>query len=321
MKAMGGKTRTARRETMAAWTAQLQDEITGFFEGLDGGRFEEASWERQGGGGGRSRLLVDGAVFEKAGVNRALVEGILPPEAAKRLGGNVPTDITPYFFATGVSVVAHPRSPMVPTVHLNVRYFELTDADGRLHDAWYGGGTDLTPMHPFPEDARHFHRSLKWACDAHDPRLYPAHKAWCDEYFRNLHRANEARGIGGIFFDHLRPTEAPFQLDAEALHAYVTSVGRALDDAYGPIVDARRDLPYSERDKALQLYRRGRYVEFNLVHDRGTIFGLQTGARTESVLMSLPPLASWPAAVDHAPGSIEAELTAMLAPRDWAAEA
>jgi coproporphyrinogen III oxidase len=260
-------------------------------------------------------------VFEKAGVNRALVEGILPPEAAKRLGGNVPTDITPYFFATGVSVVAHPRSPMVPTVHLNVRYFELTDADGRLHDAWYGGGTDLTPMHPFPEDARHFHRALKWACDSHDPRLYPAHKAWCDEYFRNLHRANEARGIGGVFFDHLRPTEAPFQLDAESLHAYVTSVGRALDDAYGPIVDARRDLPYSERDKALQLFRRGRYVEFNLVHDRGTIFGLQTGARTESVLMSLPPLAAWPASVDHAPGSIEAELTAMLAPRDWAAEA
>ena len=321
MKTSGGTTRTARREAMAAWTAQLQDEITRFFEGLDGGRFEEASWERQGGGGGRSRLLVDGAVFEKAGVNRALVEGILPPEAAKRLGGNVPTDITPYFFATGVSVVAHPRSPMVPTVHLNVRYFELTDADGRLHDAWYGGGTDLTPMHPFPEDARHFHRALKWACDSHDPRLYPAHKAWCDEYFRNLHRANEARGIGGVFFDHLRPTEAPFQLDAEALHAYVTSVGRALDDAYGPIVHARRDLPYSERDKALQLFRRGRYVEFNLVHDRGTIFGLQTGARTESVLMSLPPLASWPASVDNAPGSIEAELTAMLAPRDWAAEA
>lgn len=321
MKTSGGTTRTARREAMAAWTAQLQDEITRFFEGLDGGRFEEASWERQGGGGGRSRLLVDGAVFEKAGVNRALVEGILPPEAAKRLGGNVPTDITPYFFATGVSVVAHPRSPMVPTVHLNVRYFELTDADGRLHDAWYGGGTDLTPMHPFPEDARHFHRALKWACDSHDPRLYPAHKAWCDEYFRNLHRANEARGIGGVFFDHLRPTEAPFQLDAEALHAYVTSVGRALDDAYGPIVHARRDLPYSERDKALQLFRRGRYVEFNLVHDRGTIFGLQTGARTESVLMSLPPLAAWPASVDHAPGSIEAELTAMLAPRDWAAEA
>ena len=253
-------------------------------------------------------------------MNRALVEGILPPEAAKRLGGNVPPDATPYFFATGVSVVVHPRSPMVPTVHLNVRYFELTDADGQLHDAWYGGGTDLTPMHPFPEDARHFHRSLKWACDAHDPRLYPAHKAWCDEYFRNLHRANEARGVGGVFFDHLRPSEAPFHFSPEALHAYVTTVGRALDDAYGPIVHSRRDLPYTERDKALQLYRRGRYVEFNLVHDRGTIFGLQTGARTESVLMSLPPLAAWAPYHEPAQGSIEAELAAMLAPRDWAGE-
>jgi coproporphyrinogen III oxidase len=292
-----GLTRTARRDLMAAWTAQLQDEITTFFERLDGGHFSEAAWDRQGGGGGRSRLLSDGAVFEKAGVNA-----------------------TPYFFATGVSVVVHPRSPMVPTVHLNVRYFELTDADGQLHDAWYGGGTDLTPMHPFPEDARHFHRSLKWACDAHDPRLYPAHKAWCDEYFRNLHRANEARGVGGVFFDHLRPSEAPFRFSPEALHAYVTTVGRSLDDAYGPIVHSRRDLPYTERDKALQLYRRGRYVEFNLVHDRGTIFGLQTGARTESVLMSLPPLAAWAPYHEPAQGSIEAELAAMLAPRDWAGE-
>lgn len=315
-----GLTRTARRELMAAWTAQLQDEITTFFERLDGGRFTEAAWARQGGGGGRSRLLADGAVFEKAGVNRALVEGILPPEAAARLGGTVPAGTTPHFFATGVSVVVHPRSPMVPTVHLNVRYFELTDADGRLHDAWYGGGTDLTPMHPIADDARHFHRSLKWACDAHDPRLYPAHKAWCDEYFRNTHRANEARGIGGVFFDHLRPGEGAIPLSPEALHAYVTTVGRALDDAYGPIVHARRDLPYTERDKALQLHRRGRYVEFNLVHDRGTIFGLQTGARTESVLMSLPPIAAWPPYVEPSAGSIEAELAAMLAPRDWAAE-
>jgi coproporphyrinogen III oxidase len=256
-------------------------------------------------------------VFEKAGVNRALVEGILPPEAAARLGGRIPAGTTPHFFATGVSVVAHPRSPMVPTVHLNVRYFELYDADGNRHDAWYGGGTDLTPMHPFRDDARDFHRSLKATCDAYNPAIYPAYKTWCDEYFRNTHRDNEARGIGGIFFDHVRASDLPFGLMPERLHAFVDAIGRVLTDAYAPIVERRRDLPFTSRDKDLQLFRRSRYVEFNLLHDRGTLFGLQTGARTESVLMSMPPVAAWPAPRAIEPGSIEAELAAMLVPQDW----
>lgn len=310
---------SANREAMAHWTSELHDAVTAMFERLDGKPFEEAAWERKGGGGGQARLLAEGNVFEKAGVNRALVEGILPAEAAARLGGNIPTGSTPHFFATGVSVVAHPRSPTVPTVHLNVRYFELTDADGTRHDAWYGGGTDLTPMHPFREDAVDFHRSLKRSCDAFHAGIYPEYKRWCDEYFRNTHRENEARGVGGVFFDHVRPSDAPFGLDAQRLHAFVDGIGRVLESAYAPIVERRRDLPYTDRDKALQLFRRSRYVEFNLLHDRGTLFGLQTGARTESVLMSMPPVAAWPAPRTPEPGSIEAELAAMLVPHDWAA--
>lgn len=308
---------STERDALAHWTADLQDEVTRMFERLDGSSFEEAHWERKGGGGGRARLLTEGRVFEKAGVNRALVEGLLPPDAAARLGGNVPTGVTPHFFATGVSVVAHPRSPMVPTVHLNVRFFELFDAHGARLDAWYGGGTDLTPTYPFPDDARHFHRSLKRHCDEFDAGIFPRTKAWCDEYFRNTHRDNEARGVGGIFFDHLRPTDSPFGLSAQRLHAFVDTVGRALESAYAPIVERRRELPYTERDRALQLFRRSRYVEFNLLHDRGTLFGLQTGARTESVLMSMPPVAAWPAPRTPEPGSIEAQLAAMLVPQDW----
>ncbi len=309
-----------RRARMAAWTAALQDEITRLFESLDGGHFEEAAWDRQGGGGGRSRLLANGRVFEKAGVNRALVEGILPLDAAARLGGNIPAGTVPHFFATGVSVVVHPRSPMVPTVHLNVRYFELSDADGGVHDAWYGGGTDLTPTYPFAEDARDFHRALQRVCDTHGAGLYAAYKPLCDEYFRNTHRANEARGVGGVFFDHLRPDDAAHGLDDGALHAFVHAVGRALETAYAPIVRRRRDTPFTDREVRLQRHRRARYVEFNLLHDRGTLFGLQTGARTESVLMSMPPVAEWVTPPEAPAGSIEAELAAMLVPRDWAGE-
>lgn len=306
---------------MARWTASLHDVVTQMFERLDGDRFVEAAWERKGGGGGQARLLSEGQVFEKAGVNRALVEGLLPPEAAARLGGRISGDGTPHFFATGVSVVAHPRSPMVPTVHLNVRYFELFDADGTRQDAWFGGGTDLTPMYPFREDAVDFHRALKRHCDAFGAGIYPEYKRWCDEYFRNTHRDNEARGVGGVFFDHLRPAERPFGLDDARLHAFVDGLGRSLEDAYAPIVARRRTLAYGERERALQLFRRSRYVEFNLLHDRGTLFGLQTGARTESVLMSMPPVAAWPAPHEPEPGSIEAELAAMLRPQDWTAGA
>jgi coproporphyrinogen III oxidase len=207
---------------------------------------------------------------------------------------------------------------MVPTVHLNVRYFELTDEDGIVLDAWLGGGTDLTPTYPFPEDARHFHRTLKAICDRHHPTFYPRFKSWCDHYFVNTHRGDERRGVGGIFFDNLREGESG--LDFERLVAFVLDVGGALASAYEPILERRRDLPFGERERRLQLARRGRYVEFNLVYDRGTTFGLQTSARIESVLMSLPPLAAWEYAPVYEPGSFEAELMAMLEPRDWAGD-
>jgi coproporphyrinogen III oxidase len=201
-------------------------------------------------------------------------------------------------------------------VHLNVRYFEITDGAGQIVDAWFGGGTDLTPTYPYPEDATLFHRVLKSACDRHHPTFYPRFKTWCDHYFVNTHRSDERRGVGGIFFDHLRAGEAGLGL--ERLLGFVTEVGSILPDAYAPLVQRRRDVPFGDRERRFQLARRGRYVEFNLVHDRGTLFGLQTGARIESVLMSLPPLASWEYAPVYPPGSFEAQLMEMLKPRDWA---
>ena len=225
------------------------------------------------------------------------------------------------FFATGVSLVAHPRSPRVPTVHLNVRYFELSAPDGTPTDAWFGGGTDLTPMYPHEADARHFHRVLRDVCEAHHPSLHGRFKAWCDEYFANRHRGGERRGVGGIFYDHVRPAEEESGMAADGWHRFAEAVGTSLVDAYGPIVERRRDEAWGDADRALQLERRGRYAEFNLLHDRGTLFGLQTNARIESVLMSLPPLAAWPYAPEHAPGSAGARLLAMLEPRDWAGAA
>ncbi len=205
---------------------------------------------------------------------------------------------------------------MVPTIHLNVRYFEVARPSGETTDAWFGGGTDLTPTYPFPDDAAHFHRALKSLCDRHHPTFYPRFKSWCDHYFVNAHRGEERRGIGGIFFDHLRAGESGLAL--EQLFEFVSDVAGALPAAYAPIVGRRRDLSYGERERRFQLVRRGRYAEFNLVHDRGTLFGLQTGARIESVLMSLPPLAAWDYSPEYPPGSFEAELLAMLEPRDWA---
>lgn len=308
------------RDEVSARMERLHDETTAFFTRLDrGGRFREDRWDRPGGGGGVARVLADGTTFEKAGINRSAVSGVLPRGAAQRLGARGTAADETHFYATGVSLVVHPRSPMVPTVHLNVRYFDLADADGRMVDAWFGGGTDLTPTYPFPEDAAHFHRALKAVCDRHHPTFYPRFKAWCDHYFVNTHRGDERRGVGGIFFDNLRDGEGG--LDAERLLSFVMDVGGALPAAYEPIVERRRDLPYGERERRFQLARRGRYVEFNLVHDRGTVFGLQTNARIESVLMSLPPLAAWEYAPEYAPGSFEAELMAMLEPRDWVADA
>jgi len=303
------------RGKVSARIESLHDEITEFFTGLDrGGAFREDCWERPGGGGGVSRVLTEGATFEKAGINRSAVEGLLVPELAQRIGAQGSQAAT--FFVTGLSLVIHPRSPMVPTVHLNVRYFEIGDASGEAVDAWFGGGTDLTPTYPHPEDAAHFHRTLKTMCERHHPNFYPRFKLWCDHYFVNTHREEERRGVGGIFFDNLRGGEAG--LDLERLLGFVTDLSSVLPEAYGAIVERRRTLAYGERERRFQLARRGRYVEFNLVHDRGTLFGLQTGARIESVLMSLPPLAAWEYSPQYPDGSFEAELLEMLVPRDWA---
>jgi coproporphyrinogen III oxidase len=304
------------RERVTSRIEQLHEQATELFTQLDrGGSFREDRWERPGGGGGTSRMLTDGAAFEKAGVNRSTVEGELLPPLAQRIGAR--TAVEPArFFVTGLSLVVHPRSPMIPTVHLNVRYFEITDPLGEPVDAWFGGGTDLTPTYPFPQDAVHFHQALKGVCDRHDPAFYQRFKTWCDHYFVNTHRAEERRGVGGIFFDNLRAGESGLSLDR--LLQFTGDLGNVLPEAYAPIVERRRDATYGDRERRFQLARRGRYVEFNLVHDRGTLFGLATGARIESVLMSLPPLAAWEYAPVYPQGSFEAELLAMLEPKDWA---
>jgi coproporphyrinogen III oxidase len=307
------------RQRVRSWIECLHDDTTRFFTTLDGGgSFREDRWDRPGGGGGVSRVLAHGGTFEKVGVNRSAVEGVLEPQLAVRIGAHASPAESMNFFVTGLSLVAHPHNPKIPTVHLNVRYFEVARMSGEPVDAWFGGGTDLTPTYPFPEDAVHFHRSLKSECERHHPAFYPRFKTWCDHYFVNVHRGEERRGIGGIFFDNLRAGESG--LDLEQLLEFASGVGRVLPGAYGTIVERRRDQPFGERERHFQLVRRGRYVEFNLVHDRGTLFGLQTGARIESVLMSLPPLAAWDYAPEYPPGSFEAELLAMLEPRDWAAE-
>jgi coproporphyrinogen III oxidase len=305
------------RERVSAAIESLHDDATAFFTALDGGgTFREDRWERPGGGGGVTRVLSEGRTFEKCGVNRSAVEGVMPEPMAQRLGAQGGGMGDASFFVAGMSIVAHPRNPKVPTVHLNVRYFEVAGPDGAVRDAWFGGGTDLTPTFPHAEDAVHFHRTLKAAAERHHPSFYPRFKAWCDNYFVNLHRSEERRGVGGIFFDHLRAGDSG--LTHEDLYKFVKDVGGVLPSAYGPLVERRRDEPYGERERRFQLARRGRYVEFNLVHDRGTLFGLQTNARIESVLMSLPPLASWEYAPTYEPGSFEAELLAMLEPREWA---
>ena len=315
-------TTVSRRADATRWIAGLHDELTSFFGRLDkGGTFIEDRWERPGGGGGVARVMADGATFEKAGINRSAVMGELPELAARRLGGHGAAAGATHFFATGVSLVVHPRSPMVPTVHLNVRYFELTDEHGQITDSWCGGGTDLTPFYPHREDAAAFHRGLRTMCDRHHVGFYPEFKKRCDEYFVNVHRNNEARGIGGIFFDHLRADDPSHELSHDQISAFVSDVARVLRQTYEPIVERRRDETFTQAHRDFQLVRRGRYVEFNLVHDRGTIFGLQTQARIESVLMSLPPLAMWQYAPRYAPDSFEAQLVQMLEPRDWAADA
>lgn len=284
--------------------AATQDEICRAVEDFDGSaRFNEDLWRREGGGGGRTRVLEEGEVFEKAGVNYSEVFGDLDPEFAKKLPAGEGTR----FYATGVSLVLHPRSPMVPTVHANFRYLERGSA------SWFGGGTDLTPCYPCIEDVRHFHQTLKVVCDRFDPSYYPRFKAWCDEYFFIKHR-NETRGVGGIFFDYLG-TEAGDGL--ESIFEFVKAVAGSFLGAYVPIVERRRGEPWSDREREFQLIRRGRYVEFNLVYDRGTQFGLATGGRSESILMSLPPLARWVYDYRPEPGSREAEAWGFFEPREW----
>ncbi|HVE81221.1 MAG TPA: oxygen-dependent coproporphyrinogen oxidase [Myxococcales bacterium] len=286
---------------MEAFVRGLQDQICAEVERLDGlARFREDVWEREGGGGGRTRMLEDGAVFERAGVGFSAVHGQLSEAFARRLQGEGQS-----FYATGVSLVFHPRSPLVPTVHANFRFIHQ---GGR---AWFGGGADLTPYYLDEEDARHFHRTLKAACDRHDASYYPRFKKACDDYFVVKHRA-ERRGVGGLFFEDMKG-------DLEAELAFVQDAGRAFLPAYVPIVERKKGLPYSDAQRAWQEIRRGRYVEFNLVYDRGTTFGLETGGRTESILMSLPPRVRW--VYDHRPaeGSPEARLLEVLrAPREWA---
>jgi len=290
---------TAIEARAAAYFQELQDRICAALERADGSaRFQEDRWDRPGGGGGRSRVISDGALFEKGGVNFSLVHGELKPDFA----GSMPGDGLG-FVATGISLVLHPRSPRVPTVHANFRCLRRGNA------VWFGGGADLTPYYPVHADVVHFHETWKRACDSHDPSRYPRYKQWCDEYFFLPHRG-ETRGVGGLFFDHLLD-------DPERELGFVRTCGDSFLSAYVPIVERRREDAYGERERQFQLLRRGRYVEFNLLYDRGTIFGLKTDGRVESILMSLPPLVRWEYDARFAPGSEEAALTDWLKPHDW----
>ena len=288
----------------------LQDRITSKLEAVDGvAQFQEDIWKRPEGGGGRTRVIENGYVFEKGGVNISAVHGQLPKTMQQHFGV---ADAN--FFACGLSLVLHPKNPMVPTVHANWRYFEMYDAIGNIVDQWFGGGQDLTPYYLFDEDAKHFHQVCKTACDKHNAEFYPKYKSRCDEYFYNAHR-NEARGIGGLFFDYCKANEA---IQMQDWYNFVTEIGDSFLDAYLPIIERRKDLDYTEAQRNWQEIRRGRYVEFNLVHDKGTLFGLKTNGRIESILMSLPPHVQW--VYDHHPeaGSEEEKIIKVLQnPIDW----
>ena len=298
-------------EEVFAYLRELQDGICTRLEAIDGGEagFHGDAWTREDGGGGLSRVLEEGVAIEKAGVNLSRVIGRrLPPAASARrpeLAGRA-------FEAMGVSVIVHPLNPYAPTSHLNVRFFIATDPSGASDPAWwFGGGFDLTPFYGFETDARDWHRMARAACEPFGSGLYPRFKKWCDEYFHLKHRG-EARGIGGLFFDDF--DEGGF----DRAFAFMRSVGDHYMKAYGPILVRRKDTPHGRREREFQLYRRGRYVEFNLLHDRGTLFGLQSGGRVESILVSMPPRVRW--CYDWRPeaGTPEARLQEFLRPRDWA---
>ena len=298
------------KDSFYAYIQTLQDQICAALEAEDGGAtFQEDLWERPGGGGGRTRVIENGNVFEKGGVNISAVHGELP-DTMKAYFKVEEGD----FFACGLSLVIHPKNPMVPTVHANWRYFEMYNKQGEIVDTWFGGGQDLTPYYLFEEDATHFHQVCKRACDAHDPAFYPKYKKQCDAYFWNAHR-NEARGVGGLFFDYLKALP---ERSMQQWYDFVTEVGNSFIEAYMPIVNRRKSLSYTDAQRDWQEIRRGRYVEFNLVHDKGTLFGLKTNGRIESILMSLPAHVQW--RYNHQPekGSEEARLVEVLEnPKAW----
>lgn len=298
------------KDKFYAYIQQLQNTITSKLEEVDGkAKFRQDLWKRPEGGGGRTRVIENGNVFEKGGVNISAVHGPLPQ--AMQSYFNV-EDVD--FFACGLSLVIHPKNPFVPTVHANWRYFEMYDKQGNIINSWFGGGQDLTPYFLFDEDAIHFHQTCKTACDKHDAEFYPLFKKQCDEYFWNYHR-NEARGVGGLFFDHCKATDS---FSMEQWYDFVTEVGNSFLEAYVPIVEKRKNIAYTPENRTWQEIRRGRYVEFNLVHDKGTLFGLKTNGRIESILMSLPPHVQW--VYDHhpEPGSEEERLLKVLAePKMW----
>jgi coproporphyrinogen III oxidase len=308
------KDTNAFREQWIEYIYDLQDNICTGLENIDGkARFHTDEWKRAegSGGGGRTRVIADGNVFEKGGVNTSVVYGQVTDTMRKHLHIDGVK-----WFACGLSLVIHPRNPYVPTVHANWRYFELYDENDNVKDRWFGGGTDLTPYYLFEEDAHHFHQSLKKVLDGFGAELYTLYKQQCDEYFVNKHRNSETRGIGGIFYDHVRASD---EAGIEKWMRFQQANGNAFLETYLPIVRKRKDTTYGEREINWQEIRRGRYVEFNLLHDRGTVFGLKTNGRTESILMSLPPRAKW--VYDHQPepGSEEEKLFRVcLQPVDWA---
>lgn len=285
----------------------LQDQICHSLEAADGtGKFVEDNWTRAEGGGGRTRVLTNGSVIEQGGVNFSTVSGDkLPPSAT----AHRPELAGRSWQACGVSLVIHPKNPFIPTSHANVRFF-IAEKEGEEPVWWFGGGFDLTPFYPFKEDVVHWHQTAKNICQPFGDDIYPEHKAWCDDYFYLKHR-NETRGIGGLFFDDLN------KWGFEKSFAYMQAVGQGFVDAYVPIIEKRKNTSFDDNHRQFQLYRRGRYVEFNLVFDRGTLFGLQSGGRTESILMSMPPLARWEYNYQAEEGSSEAELQAYLVPQNW----
>lgn len=299
----------AKLDDIISYFKSLQNSICAALEALDGkATFKSDIWQRLEGGGGDTRVIENGSVFEKGGVNFSHVHGKLP-EVIKNETRNAA-----YFHATGVSIVIHPQNPFVPIIHMNVRYFEMSDApDGEIKDAWFGGGIDLTPAYVFEEDAKFFHQSMKNACDAHDASYHPKFKKWCDEYFYIQHR-KEMRGIGGIFFDHLRADEHKTKNE---LFAFVQSVGNAFAPTYVELAKRNFEKPFTDDNKKWQYIRRGRYVEFNLVYDRGTSFGLKTNGRIESILMSLPPEANWVYNHQVEEDSAEAYALSCFQPQDW----